>query len=125
MGVLTKIIAIIVLVLLLVAGGFDAYLAIRDHDLTSQVTSLTTANGTLKKDLSEAQASIDAQNTAIENAKAKSALDQKTLTDLGNKLQQQQTDDAKIIANLKNQPAPKTCQDTVNYLKQEMVIFSW
>jgi hypothetical protein len=125
MGVLTKIIAIIVLVLLLVAGGFDAYLAIRDHDLTSQVTSLTTANGTLKKDLSEAQASIDAQNTAIENAKAKSALDQKTLTDLGNKLQQQQTDDAKIIANLKNQPAPKTCQDTVNYLNQEMGIFSW
>jgi chromosome segregation ATPase len=125
MSIITKVIAVLVLLLLLTSGGFNVYLAFRDHSLSGQVTSLTTANGTLKKDLSEAQASIDAQNTAIENAKAKSAQDQATMTNLSKQLQDQQTSDSKIIADLKKQPAPKTCQDTINYLNQEMGIFTW
>jgi septal ring factor EnvC (AmiA/AmiB activator) len=125
MSILTKIIAVIVLVLLLAAGGFDVYFGIRDHVLTGQVTSLTTANGTLKKDLSEAQQTIDKQNTSIDNANKASQDQQNQMNDLKNQLTQQQTNDAKIINQLKNQPAPKTCQDTVNYLNQEMGILQW
>lgn len=128
----SKILVYIVAVLLgisLIYNGVDYF---KIHSLNSQVTKLTTDQKTLndqiaglKGDVASRDATIASQNQKIQEAAGKASSMQSDLDKLQAKLDNQTKSNTALTNKLKNQPAPKTCSDAVEYLKTNSDIFKW
>lgn len=124
-GLLWKVVAGILLVILLASGGYNIYQAYERHSLTKQVTDLTDKNKNLSNDLSDCKNNINKQNNDVDKAKATAADKQKQIDDLNKTLADQRTKDKAIITKLSSQQAPKTCAEAQEYLKKNLELYQW
>lgn len=125
MSLLTKVIACIVLLILLISGGFNVYQAFEVHSLNKNVTDLKDVNDTLTTNLKNCNGSLATQNADVKQAQADASQKQTDLDSLGKTLADQQKKNLALITQLSSQQAPKTCQEAQDYLKKNLELYTW
>lgn len=125
MNTLTKIIAILVLIILLGSLGLNGYQYFHTSSLEKQITSLTTDNNTLKTNLKSANDQIAAQNKSITDANKQAQNDQNKINDLSKTITDMQNQNATLVKQIKNIPVPKDCNAAVEYLNKYKVLLQW
>ena len=125
MTVIQKYLIIALAVLLLISIGVNVVYHFDRASLKADVTTLTNNNKILTAQVATDKAAIADQNQKISDAAAKAQKDAQTILDLGKTLFDQQTIDQRVIDNLSKVPAPKTCTDAANYLKNNLEIYQW
>lgn len=91
----------------------------------SSIQTYKTTIITLKEDIAvaknqvkECRTQIDVQNESIRVAAEDSKKNVKAMDDLAKSLDTLQKDQKLVISKLRNQPAPKTCEEIQGYLKK-------
>jgi peptidoglycan hydrolase CwlO-like protein len=91
---------------------------IQDQDKT--ILDLTAELAVAKSQLSECRGQIDGQNKKIEVAATNSLKNAEAMADLAKSLEAVKKDQKTVIASLRAQPAPKTCEEIKNYLQDSV-----
>jgi type IV secretory pathway VirJ component len=111
--------------LLAISIGINIIYHFDRASLIAANTSLTTTAKRLTEQVKLDTKTILSQNDAINKAASKSKDNDRRISDLGTKLAAQTVTNQALIDKLNNQPAPKTCDDAVIYLKNNLGIFQW
>jgi ATP-dependent helicase/DNAse subunit B len=125
MSLIYKIGLIIVAVILLASVGFNVYQHFSNDSLSKDLAvasaNLTTAQAN-NKTLTD---TIATQNKQIDAAHKISAGFQTSLDAIGDTLTKNDQKNTTLINALKNAPAPKTCDDSKKYLKDNLELYKW
>lgn len=125
MSLLTKALAALLLILLIVSAGFNVYLAFETHSLNSQVTKLTADNKMANDNLKACKDGVAQSNIDVVAAQKAAKDKQDALDTLGKNLVIQQNKNKVLIDKMAAQPAPKTCDAAKEFLKQNVEIYKW
>lgn len=125
MSLIYKIGLIIVAVILLASVGFNVYQHLSNDSLSKDLATATLnltnseANNKTLKD------TIDSQNKQIDAARGISEGFQKSLDAIKDSLDKNDKNNTNLIKALQNVPAPKTCDDSKKYLKDNLELYKW
>lgn len=89
---------------------------IQDQDKT--IIDLTSELAVTKSQLTECRGQIDGQNKKIEEAAINSLKNVEAMAELSKSLKAVEKDQKTVIASLRAQPAPKTCEEIHDYLQK-------
>lgn len=96
---------------------------IRERD--TKIVQLTTELQRTKENLKTTQDTISDQNKKLQDAAKVAENNQKDLNTLGDKLKKEAANNKLQIDKLRNQPAPKTCDDVKKYLQDNLDKIQW
>jgi chromosome segregation ATPase len=114
----------VIAVILSMAG----VIAWKDHTIKSQASNITTLQSQLaeaKDDLVKCQGRIEHQNEEILKASDESKKKFQAIDALGTILEGMKKDQKATLQALRDQPAPKTCEDTRAYLANGLEDLQW
>lgn len=95
------------------------------HERDTKIVQLTTELQRTKENLKTTQDTISDQNKKLQDAAKVAENNQKDLNTLGDKLKKEAANNKLQIDKLRNQPAPKTCDDVKKYLQDNLDKIQW
>jgi len=119
---------IIIYALLLVIGvslAFNVYYHFHVKSLNGDIAALKAEVKSKDDDIKSRDAVIADQNNKIKEAQDKSKDFDNNIKDLSKQLDQKSKENQDLINKLKSQPAPKNCNEVVDYLKKNLELYQW
>ena len=125
MGVIQTYLSYALALLLAISIGINVIYHFNKAVLKAENATLNITVGQLKQDIADKSKTVSDQNLKIIDAAKTANINKAQIDDLTAKLATQTQKNTDLIQKLLNQPAPKTCDDAISYLKNNIGIYQW